>query len=299
MDKRMLRGVIPALVTPRDAQGRLDAEETANLVRWQVSQGVHGFFVAGTTGEGLLMRAKERMALLEAVLAAAEGRVPVCVQIGAIDYAETLALAAHAKAARAAALAATPPIYLRYTERELRDYFVALADGVDMPLLLYSIDLTNNPLTVPLLAALAGHPNIIGVKWSHMDYFALERIVGLNGGNFCAINGSDECLLAGLALGAQGGIGSTYNVLPGLFVRLYEAFMAGDLHAARALQRTANDVIAVLLRFNVLRSIRTVLGGMGYSVGPGLPPAQMLCVEDAAALTAALEWFDFTAQRPR
>jgi N-acetylneuraminate lyase len=107
---------------------------------------------------------------------------------------------------------------------------------------------------------------MIGLKWTSYDYFTMHRIKELRGGDINVVNGPDECLLCGLSMGADGGIGATYNVMPKLFQKIYVSFRAGDLKAAQDAQFKANKLIGILLKFGVLTGSRNPLHA-GYDCG--------------------------------
>jgi N-acetylneuraminate lyase len=127
----------------------------------------------------------------------------------------------------------------------------------------------------------------------------MERLKSLNGGNINIVNGPDESLICGFAAGADAGIGSTYNIMPGLFVRLYQAFEENNIQEARKLQKTINNVIEVLLRYDVMKGIRTVLNSIGTDVGDSPAPLGCFSHEERQSFLKTLEWFDFKNQKVR
>jgi len=130
---------------------------------------------------------------------------------------------------------------------------------------------------------------MIGLKWTSYDYFTMHRIKELRSGNINVINGPDECLLCGLAMGADGGIGATYNVMPKLFSQIYCSFRAGDLDTARAAQYKANKLIEILLKFGVVCGIKDILTMLGYDCGYQVYPQKRFTDEERAAFRAELE----------
>jgi N-acetylneuraminate lyase len=299
ISKKIIGGILPALITPLTAETAVDGPALRRLLRWILRFEIDGLFLAGTGGEGLLVPTGERKRLLEIALGEAGGRKKVAVHVGGVSFPAALELARHAKSAGADVIAAIPPIYYKYDDRELESYFLALAEAAELPLLLYSIDNTGNRLPLAVVAKAAEHPNVIGIKWSHTDYYALERLTRLNGGNITVLNGFDETLLAGLAAGADGAIGLNFNSMPGLFAGLYGAFRAGDLERARELQRTANDVIDVIYRYGLIRANRAILASIGLDTGAGPFPARKLDGAEAGALLGEVgRLYDFAGQRP-
>jgi N-acetylneuraminate lyase len=118
-----------------------------------------------------------------------------------------------------------------------------------------------------MIAALMEIKGVVGLKWTSPDYYTMSRIKQIGGGDINVINGPDETLLCGLCMGADGGIGSTYNVMPEVFAGLYRYFQAGRLEEARAAQAKANQIIGVLLEFGLLPGIKEMLALLGFDMG--------------------------------
>ncbi len=293
----LFRGILPALVTPIDSEHRVKEAETRKLVEWELSHCVNGFYLCGSTGEGLILPAKTRKDLLEIVLDEVKGRVPVITHVGAIDVPTTLDLARHAKAAGAAAVSSIPPIYFQYSTEDVLAYYRELAEAAEIPLLMYGIGLAGTKLTVSIVEELMKIENVIGIKWTYPDFFAMGQLKELNGGNINVINGPDEMLVCGLAIGADAGIGTTYNVMPGLFVSLYRAYQSGDVAEARRLQAGINRVIAVLIKYQAIASTKALLTDMGFDVGQCAKPIHQFDDAERKAFLAEVSGFvDFEKQ---
>lgn len=279
----LFRGIMPALVSPVTEDGKVLVNETEKLVRWQLSQGVNGFYICGSTGEGLLLNPNTRKELLEVVLNAAGGKVPVITHVGAIDLPTTLDLASHAKNAGADAVSSIPPIYFQYGEKEVINYYKEVAAAAEIPLVMYGVGLANTKLTVSLVEELMKVENIIGIKWTYPDYYSMGQLKGINGGNINVINGPDEMLICGLAIGADAGIGTTYNVMPKLFVKLYDAYQNGRVEEAKKLQHAINRVITVLIKYQAIAATKELLCHMGFEVGLCTKPLRRLTAEERRA----------------
>ena len=293
----LFHGILPALVSPVTDEGDILVKETEKLVRWQLSQGVNGFYICGSTGEGLLLKKETRKKLLEVVLDAVEGKVPVITHVGAIDLPTTLELAVHAKHTGAAAVSSIPPIYFQYGEKEVIDYYKEVAAAAEIPLVMYGVGLANTKLTVSLVEELMKVENIIGIKWTYPDYYSMGLLKNINDGNINVINGPDEMLICGLAIGADAGIGTTYNVMPGLFVRLYDTYRNGQVEEAKALQQTINRVITVLIKYQAITATKELLCHMGFAVGQCTKPLRRLTEEERAAFLSEVSGIvDFEKQ---
>lgn len=240
MPDRLLHGVIAATVTPLDNTGeRVDLAAARALTAALVERGVHGLFILGTTGEGLLLSREERQAVLEAVLPAAQG-VPVAVHVGALTTATACDLARHAARVGAAAVAAIPPSYYAVTRGELLAHYRAIAAAAaQVPVYLYNIPShARNDVTPELVHDLrAAIPAVAGIKDSTGEPGRVQRLLEAGGPGFAVINGSDELDLAALQGGAQGIVASGAGLFPELYLALYAAWREQRLADAEAAQR--------------------------------------------------------------
>src|SRR5918992_2453173 len=214
-----LGGILPAVVTPFDANGRFAAKPFEQLLARVYAAGVHGIYISGSTGEGPLQSAAERKAAIDAAVANSPAGKHVMVHVGASSPAEALDLAAYAARAGAHSISSLPPLGGSFNFEEIRDYYHALGAESALPLVVYYFPQIAPALaTRAQLAAICELPNVAGFKFTDFDLFTLSlvRRPGLAG-----FNGRDEVLAAGLLMGADGGIGTFYNLVPELFVRIY------------------------------------------------------------------------------
>jgi N-acetylneuraminate lyase len=272
-----LSGPVSALLTPYDHRDRIDEGAVAALVDFELDRGVTGFLLGGTTGEGLLLALEERMQLADAVLRAVDRRTPVIVHVGATATRDAIRLARHAVDAGADAVASIPPIYYRGTASDVVTFYRGLAESVSIPVYAYHIPSTTGVfLYRDIVSGLATIPNVVGIKFSdtnldELHYLKTEIRPQLN-----VVYGNDETLAAGLLMGADGGIGSTYNVMPGVYAAICGHAAAGRWEEARALQWRATRVINVLKRFGLLPALKAVLGRAGFAVGACRGPVEPL-----------------------
>ena len=224
----------------------------------------------------ILMTEDERKDLLEGVMESVGGRLTVIAHVGTTSTAGSLALARHAEQCGADAVSSVTPLYYKYGFREVKHYYERLAAETSLPVIIYNIPaLTGTTLTTEQLSEILSIPNVGGMKFTSSDFFQLERIRAAFPDKVF-YNGSDEMLLSGLAAGADGGIGSTYNVQPKRILAVYNAYRANDMKTALAQQAKANELIAAVLKFGVLPSCKMLLKLRGLDVGqcrePFLPP---------------------------
>ncbi len=266
MKNEKLTGILPALLTVFDDYG-VDTKATGALTDKLLSAGVDGLYVGGSSGEMVLQSTAERKALLECVVDAAAGRGSVIAHVGALSTADTVELAKHAKVVGADAVSSVTPLYFKYSFREVKAYYARVAEAAELPVIIYNIPaLTGMTLTAAQLGEILSIPGVGGMKFTASDFYQLERLRTAYP-DHVFYNGSDEMLLSGLAAGADGGIGTTYNFQPARMVEIRKAYLAGDMKLALELQSTANRVIEVLLRNGVLPGSKAILNMMGFPAG--------------------------------
>ena len=240
MMKKEYAGLHAALVTPYTETGEVNYRELKKLVRRLIAEGIDGFYVGGSTAETFLLTESERKGILEAVLEENNGEKLVVSHVGAISTRQAVDFAQHAEAAGADAVSAISPFYYKFTQREIEDYYLEIMAGSGLPMFVYNFpNLSGFALTEPFLERLKSSSRLAGIKFTSSDMFQLERIKARNPG-LTVWNGFDEMLLSGLAAGADGGVGSTYNCLLPLVRGVYDRFRAGDPARALAFQRRAN-----------------------------------------------------------
>jgi N-acetylneuraminate lyase len=287
-----IQGIIPAIHTAFDERGQLDPARQGFLVERLIAQGVHGLFVGGSTGEFPLLSTSERERLLETVIEAARGRLPVIAHAGAMDPRDSIRLAGHARRVGAGGVSSLPPLYYRPREQEILAHFRAVAEAAaPLPFYAYHIpELTGVPFLASMVPGLLEIPNFAGLKWSDPDLFGLARTVDAFGGRAAVLSGKDEVLIAALALGARGAIGSTYNFLAPWFVAAWDRFQGGRIDEARALQSAAGRVIAVVLSGDGgLSSSKAAVAWAGADCGEPRPPLRRFSAAERQTLEAQLE----------
>ena len=287
MKNSRLTGIFPAMLTAFDGRG-VDTAKVAAHAKRLADAGVHGLYVGGSSGEMILMTEAERKTLLETVIGAVGDRISVIAHIGTTSTAGSLELARHAEKAGAHALSSVTPLYYKYGFREVKHYYERLAAETSLPVIIYNIPaLTGTTLSTAQLSEILSIPNVGGMKFTSSDFFQLERIRAAFPDKVF-YNGSDEMLLSGLAAGADGGIGSTYNNQPKRMLKIYNAYLAGDMKTALAEQAKANEVIAALIKVGVLPGCKMLLKLKGFDYGECREPFLPLG-EDAAKELVGLD----------
>ncbi len=281
-----MRGILPAAVTPLDQAGRFLPAVLEQLLARLYGAGVHGVYLCGSTGEGMLQPRQQRQAIVDTAMACTPRDRTVIVHVGAAALDEALALSSHAARAGAHAISSLPPTSAQFSFTDLRRYYEALASRSDLPLVVYYFpDAAPAIATAAQLEALCELPNVIGVKFTDFDLF---RMGNLTRPGRAVFNGRDEVLAAGLLMGADGGIGTFYNLLPELFVEIYEAASSGRWDAARAAQRRVNALISITVQFPLFPAVKQMLAWSGLDCGMCLPPRAGLDASQQDRLRDAL-----------
>ena len=224
------KGVNTALITPFK-DGQIDKIALRDLVNWQIQQGVHGLVPVGTTGESPTLSHEEHDEVIEITVTEAAGRVPVIAGAGSNNTSEAIRLAKHAEEVGANAVLIVSPYYNKPTQQGLKAHFLSIADELSsIPLIVYDIP-GRSVVSVKdeLLAELAEHKNIIGVKDATGDAARPARLGNLIGDDFCQLSGDDATAFSYLASGGHGMISVVSNIAPKLYSDMYNSFCAGDI----------------------------------------------------------------------
>ena len=286
-------GIMSALVSCIDENENVNEASMRKLMNWHLSEGFSGFYLTGGTGEGPILQKETRKRIVEIAKDEAGDKCDLIVHVGAIDLKTATELAKHAGEVGVDAISSVPPFFFKYGEKQITDYYKALSDASGLPVLMYASPLSGVNITWDMVDRLMDIPNMIGLKWTSPDYFTMHRIKELRGGNINVINGPDECLLCGLTMGADGGIGATYNVMPKLFSQIYNNFKAGNLAAAQEAQFKANKLICLLIKFGVVCGIKDLLEMLGYDCGYQVYPQKRFTPEEQAAFRAAVKELNY------
>jgi N-acetylneuraminate lyase len=287
----ILRGVMPALITPMSADGTtVNYEALPSLVDLLIDRGVSGFFVCGGTGEGLLLSPEERRKILEIVVKQTGDRAAIIAHIGALATQDAQSLATHAASLNVDAVAAVPPVYFRVDDDALCEHYRLIGEAApDTPLWVYQIpSATGVNINTAMVTRLIVRSNVSGIKYSSYDLYDLANIMALPQ-EINVLSGFDEVFVAALSMGAHGAIGSTYNVLPATFSRLYGLAQAGKWEAAQALQLRANRVIQALLTVPMMAGLKAILSDRGLPCGAPRRPLPPLDEETTRAYLARVK----------
>lgn len=260
------KGVLPALVTPLTSREKLNVRALEKLIDYESKQGANGFYIGGATGEGLLLDVPERKKLCEKSIEFIGKDKAKIVHITDMNFRNTIKLAKHAEACGADAISSIAPIYFKYDENEIYEYYKAIAKSVNIPLIIYYTAAAGVTISLDLFERLFAIDNITGVKWTSSNYYEMISLRD-RFPDATIFNGPDEMLVCGLGAGANGGIGSTYNIIFPLINEVYESFRDGNIEKAREAQKKADRIIRAILKYSVIPVVKLVLEERGYDVG--------------------------------
>ena len=273
--------ILVPVLTPFREDGSIDETALGALVRHVLSGGADGLYVCGTSGECYLMTPDERKRVLECAVRAADGAFVVA-HVGAVGSDISEDLARHAARAGADAIASVPPFAYAFTFDEAYDYYRRLGQSTRLPLMVYAVSQsTGKTFSADQFERLLGLDGVQYLKYTETDYFTMERLKS-HTGKFI-YSGKDECFLSALAAGADGGIGSTFNLMPEKFRRILSLYRAGRMEEALAVQHEVNEVVYALLQCGLLEGCKYLLGRQGIDCGHARRPFARL--NDAARNT--------------
>ncbi|WP_428485578.1 4-hydroxy-tetrahydrodipicolinate synthase [Rhodopila sp.] len=233
----MFKGSLVALITPMREDGSVDEKAYAAFVDWQIKEGTHGVVPVGTTGESPTLSHAEHRRAVEIAIEVAKGRVPVIAGAGSNSTEEAIELTRHAQEAGADAALIVTPYYNKPTQEGMFLHFSAIADSVDLPIIIYNIPSRSVvDMSVETMGRLARHKNIVGVKDSTASLVRPLHTRRTCGDDFCQLSGEDHTALAFYAAGGHGCISVTANVAPRLCSQMHGAWAEGRVADAMALQ---------------------------------------------------------------
>lgn len=289
-----MKGIIPALITPYTHEGSISEPVTRQLVKHLLSKGIVGLYLCGSTGEGFLQNTEERKYLLEIVLDEVQDKVPVISHVGAMDTATCVDLTIHAEKVGASAVSAVTPFYYKHSLEQIKQHYIDIVRAADIPLIIYHFpNLTGATTPIEFYHDLSEVDGIIGLKFSSRDVFQMQQLIGICDDEFLVYNGPDEICIAGLTMGACGAIGSTYNIMPEMFVKLYHEFMNGNIPKARELQYKANKVIHEMSKYGAIAFEREILRLQGFEVGNPRKPLQQITTDQRKEIHQIARSFSF------
>ncbi|MFC1805985.1 dihydrodipicolinate synthase family protein [Planctomycetota bacterium] len=289
-------GLIAPAYTPMSEDGSVDLATIERQAEALVADGLSAVFTCGGTGESLSLSVPERQAILERWCAVLDGELPVIAHVGHLCLPEARELAAHAQATGAEAISAVPPCYFKPRAiPDLVDWCAAIAAAApDLPFYCYHVPQSTGVhfrMLEFLEAAKDRIPTLAGMKYTFEDMMDLRLCTAFDGGRFNILFGREEMLLSGLVVGVQGSVSTGYNFAAPLYLRIYDAFMTGDLATAQAEQTRAAWLVYTLKKMDA--PWKAIMRMIGIDCGQPRLPQRRYTEEEYETVRAALEEFGF------
>lgn len=264
------KGIIPAFYACYDEDGNISPERCKALAKHYLAVGVKGLYVGGSSGECIYQNVEERKLVLESVMEAVGGQMTIIAHIAAPSTRDSVDLAKHAAELGVDALAAIPPIYFRLPEPAIEAYWTAMIEAGQRDFIIYNIPQTTGyALSTGLFKKMLENKFVIGVKNSSMPVQDILTWKLEADREIIVFNGPDEQFVGGRVMGADGGIGGTYGVMPDLFLACDKAINEGNVHLAREIQFKITEIIFTMLgcQGNLYDVMKEILRREGLECG--------------------------------
>ena len=296
-DIKKYQGIFPAFYDCYEDNGPVSPARTRALAKYLLEKGVKGLYVGGSSGECIYQGVEERKTILENVMAEVGGKMTIIAHVACNNTADSQELARHAESLGVDAIASIPPIYFHLPPYGIAQYWndiSAAAPNTDF--IIYNIpQLAGVALSIPLLQEMKKNPRVIGVKNSSMPTQDIQMWKDEGGPDFVVMNGPDEQFISGLAMGATGGIGGTYAVMPELYLKVMDLYQSGEMKLAAEVQ---NEICRIIYKMcsahgNLYAVMKAILKKHGMDIGsvrkplPALVDSDLAVVDEASAMIDA------------
>ena len=289
----MIKGIIPALVTPFNDNGTINYDESKKLLDYTMKGGVHGLFIMGTNGEFYAIGVHEAVNYTKFVTDYVADKRPVFVGLGSNNTDMAVKQGLRLKEAGAKYFTVITPYFQALNDNELIDYYTTLADALETPILIYNIPArTNINVSADVVKVLADNKYIIGIKDSSGNMDNLKGYIDASEGKeFDVLCGSDSKILTALKLGAKGAVASTSNLIPQIIVGIYDNFIKGDLVKAQECQEALEKLRLTMKLAGTPAVLKKSLSMIG--INAGIPARPVRPVEDPETVEKIKEMLSY------
>lgn len=288
----LFKGIVPAMITPMNAQEDIDEQGLRDLTETLISKGVHGLFALGTNGEFFSLTGDEKLNVARIVVDQAAGRVPVFVGTGGYTTRGVIELNTRMADIGVDGLSIITPYFNGATQPELITHYERISAATKLPILLYTIpakaDVT---LDIASVARLSEIPNIRGIKDSGGDFDRLIQLIRLRRDDFAVFTGTDSMILWTLMAGGDGAVAATTNAVPDVVMTIWNAWQAGDIDTAREAQEQLRPLRNAFALGTMPSVLKTAAGLLGMPAGPARSPVQPLSQDRLERLHEALKGY--------
>jgi len=284
-----MNGAFSAIFTPFDAAGEIKFDMLEQIVEFQLEQGLNGFFVTGSTGEGLLLSESERTQVVRAVVGANAGRGKVVAHVGHPSSTVAARLADEAADAGADWISSVAPIYHGTTFDGALRHYRHIATATDLPFMMYALGAEIEPLRDQAFFKI---PNLCGVKYTGANFFSVQQLVRLLDRPIALMSGFDEQFVAAQSFGFHGGIGSTFNFAPKFYAEIYRLYHEGKIQEAAAVQAEINQVTLLMGQYENWSYRKAIMRYIGFDCGASRAPYAPLSEQEYETFAKKLDQID-------
>ena len=282
MDKAKFKGVFSALLTPYTGDDKINGTSVKQIIDFNLAKGINGFYVGSDVCSSDLLTVEERKQLFKYAAESNAGRGTMIAHVGTINTNHAIDMAKYAQDMGYDAISAVAPFYYGFSYEAIKGYYNDIANSVDIPMIMYNFPNANGfQFNKERAEDMFKNKKFIGIKHTTSDLFALQQFKTMEC-NPLVYNGFDEMLVAGLSMGADGGIGSTYNFMPQKYVDMFRLFNEGNIKQAQKIQYEANEIITMLIKYGVFATEKGILEEMGIEMGGCRKPFTELSAEGKA-----------------
>ncbi len=263
-DPEKARGVYSALFTPYDRDGKINSDMIGRLVDFHLNSGLAGFYVTGSSGEGLLLTEDERKKVIKAVIDSNHGRGRVIVHVGHVSTECAVTLARFAEQCGADMISSVGPVYYAQSFEGTCRHYRAIAEATGLPFLVYALGTEIVPERDRRLFDIR---HCAGLKYTGANFFSVQQLARRTDRTLALFSGFDEMSVAALSFGFHGSIGTSQNFAPKHFVEIYDHYMKGHIHKAAEKQAEINKVIALMASHENRSYQKAIMRYIGYDCG--------------------------------
>ena len=279
-------GPYSAIFTPFDPELTVDLARLAQITEYQIGQGILGFFVTGSTGEGLLLTYEERLSVIRQVVQTAGNRATVIAHVGHPSTQFASRLACDAADAGVDWIASIAPIYHGTTFDGAMRHYGEISSATDLPFMIYSLGGVIEPHRDPAFFEL---PNICGLKYTGGNFYSVQQMLRFVDRPIALMSGFDEQFVAGQSFGFQGGIGTTFNFAAQFYSQIYQSYQTGDIAKAARIQADINRVTELMVRYENWSYRKAIMRYIGFDCGPCRAPYAPLTESEYQTFAGALD----------
>ncbi len=283
---REMKGVYSAIFTPYDASGAVNYDMLGAIARYQLEQGLKGFFVTGSTGESLLLDYEERLSVIRYLVETWGHQATIIAHVGHPSTDFAVRLAKDSAACGADWIASVAPIYYGTTFDGAMRHYGAISNATDLPFMMYSLGGIIEPQRD---VAFFDLPNVAGLKYTGANFFSVQQLMRQTDRKVACLSGFDEQFVAGQSFGFQGGIGSTYNFAPGHYAAIYRHYQAGEIAEASRLQAEINQVTQLMIQYENWTYRKSIMRYIGLDCGPYRAPYGPISEQEYEAFATQLD----------